>query len=79
MSSAIPTVVGLLVAVGVLDLTPDQATTVSDAGQQAVAGVLTVVSLLTTIVATVRARSKVTPLASPRNSEGVNLVAAGRG
>lgn len=73
ISAAIPTVVGLLVAVGVLDLTPDSAGSVSTAGQQIVAGVLTVVSLVVTVVATLRARAQVTPVADPRDADGVPL------
>lgn len=38
-------------------------------------GVLTLVSVAATLVAALRARQKVTPLESPRNSDGVPLMA----
>jgi fumarate reductase subunit D len=74
ITAAIPTVVGLLVAVGVLDLTPEGAEAVSTAGQQIVAGVVTVVSLVVTTWATLRARAVVTPVADPRDGSGAPLV-----
>lgn len=76
ISSAIPLVVGLLVALHIVDLTPDQATHINDSGTQAVAAVLTAVSGLIALAATLRARGKVTPVEDPRNEQGVKLVAA---
>ena len=78
ISAAIPTVVGFLVAIGALDLTPASAGDVSTAGQQIVAAVLTIASLVVAIVSTVKARAKVTPLASPRTINGEALVRASR-
>jgi hypothetical protein len=76
VSSAIPMIVGLLVALHIVDLTPDQAAHINDAGTQAVAAILTAATGLLTLVATLRARGKVTPLEDPRDDQGVKLVAA---
>lgn len=76
VSAAIPTVVGLLVALGVIDATPQGVAAVSTAGQQIVAAVLTLVSLVVTVVATLGAHRAVTPLADPRDNSGRPLVAS---
>lgn len=64
--AAIMAVLGALVALGVVNLVPEQLSAV----EQAIGAVLAVIVPL---AATMWARAQVTPLADPRDDEGVKL------
>lgn len=73
ISAAIPTIVGLLVALRIIDLTPEGAEGLSAAGQSIIGTLVTLLNLVVGAVAILRARDKVTPLADPRDAAGQPL------